>query len=220
MQVTWIFCHNKPVRNGLPLVIAKNSAQNAPMRVQANHFKTVCRIILVTALLWAAPSAHAQSTASNQQLDQLFSQLKAASSKPIADQIARKIWSIWFNPSDKMLNARMNEIIGARTAFDTGRTLKLLDALVADYPDYAEGWNRRATLHYELGNYQKSLDDIAQTLALEPRHFGALSGQALVYLALSDTAKARAAANRARAIHPFIATNPPLSDLVEPRVRI
>ena len=61
---------------------------------------------------------------------------------------------------------------------------------VNDHPDYAEAWNRRATIHYLLGNYQDSLADIEQTLTLEPRHFGALSGVGLIMQQLGENEKA------------------------------
>ena len=63
---------------------------------------------------------------------------------------------------------------------------RLARNIVAIAPGFAEGWNKRATVHYLLGNYDKSLTDIAETLALEPRHFGALSGRGLVYMALEE----------------------------------
>lgn len=205
-----------------PLVMRQKEAQNSAMQsLNSSMFKTILRALIAAfALLWLSSLSVAQDRTQDENLDHLFAQLKVAATKPAADQIAGKIWRIWLNPQDKTLAARMNEIMTARTAFDVGQTLALLDTLVAGHPTYAEGWNRRATLHYALGNYQKSLADIQKTLQLEPRHFGALSGQALVYLALSDIPNARAAANRARAIHPFVATNPPLSELIDPRVRI
>lgn len=177
-------------------------------------------LLALIALVLLQPFAFAQDTKSEADLDQLFARLKVSTNVVDANAIANQIWHIWFNPTDPELAERMREIVNVRTAFDTVRALKLLDQLVIDHPEYTEGWNRRATLHYELGNYQKSLDDIEETLAREPRHFGALAGQALVYLALSDKPHAREAAEKAREIHPYIAEGLPLSELVEPRVRL
>ncbi|WP_419901726.1 tetratricopeptide repeat protein [Kiloniella sp.] len=69
-------------------------------------------------------------------------------------------------------------------------------------PNYAEGWNQRALTHYLMGNYESSLSDIRRTLSLEPRHFGAISGQGLIYLAQHKWALAKKAFNRALKIHP------------------
>ena len=74
--------------------------------------------------------------------------------------------------------------------------------MVAIAPDFAEGWNKRATVHYLLGNYPQSLADIGETLEREPRHFGALSGRGLVYVALEDEVRALKAFDAALAIHP------------------
>src|SRR3546814_20777188 len=74
--------------------------------------------------------------------------------------------------------------------------------MVVIAPGFAEGWNKRATVHYLLGNYGESLADIAETLALEPRHFGALSGRGLVYLRLEDAQRALDAFEQALAIPP------------------
>jgi tetratricopeptide (TPR) repeat protein len=67
---------------------------------------------------------------------------------------------------------------------DHGSALRSLDQMVKIAPDFAEGWNARATVYYLLGRHADSLADIKRTLALEPRHFGALSGRGLVYSAL------------------------------------
>lgn len=58
--------------------------------------------------------------------------------------------------------------------------LDILDQVIALAPNYVEGWNRRATLHYAMGNYRKSMSDINRVLSIEPRHFGALAGMAAI----------------------------------------
>jgi tetratricopeptide (TPR) repeat protein len=85
---------------------------------------------------------------------------------------------------------------------DLDDALAAFDELVRLAPDFAEGWNKRATLHYLMGNLSASLADIDRTLKLEPRHFGALSGRGLVYLALGREEPALAAFDAALAIYP------------------
>ena len=74
--------------------------------------------------------------------------------------------------------------------------------LIENFPDYAEGWNRRATLHYILGNLDESIADIEKVLELEPRHFGALSGLGLVYLQQKQLSKAKQAFENLVDLHP------------------
>ena len=79
-----------------------------------------------------------------------------------------------------------------------------LDGVVAEYPDYAEGWNQRATVHYLLDNLDASLADIEKVLAIEPRHYGALSGRVLIYLKQGKHAEALRDMIAALAIHPYL----------------
>merc|ERR1712151_331071 len=76
----------------------------------------------------------------------------------------------------------------------------LADEFVEADSEWAEAWNRRATLRYLMGQYQGSLDDIADTLKREPRHFGALSGRGLVLNALGRPAEAALARAEAQAV--------------------
>ena len=65
----------------------------------------------------------------------------------------------------------------AMEADEHENALKMFDAVVDLDPSFAEGWNKRATLHYIMGNYKASFEDIQKVLELEPRHFGALQGR-------------------------------------------
>jgi len=135
-------------------------------------------------------------------LDELFVRL-AASHNPIESRfIEQAIWQIWMVSGDAAADRLMAKGIEAMSDQDFDEALAAFDELVRLAPDFAEGWNRRATLHYLTGNLSASLADIDRTLKLEPRHFGALSGRGLVYLALGKEEPALAAFEAALAVHP------------------
>ena len=136
------------------------------------------------------------------ELPGLFNKLQEASSPQQAVVIESEIWKKWYERDDK---AGGTDMEAAVEAMNTGRytvALSLLNNLVENHPDFAEAWNRRATLHYLLGDYEKSLTDIERTLTLEPRHFGAISGIGMIMLKLGKTDKAMHAFERVLDISP------------------
>ena len=84
------------------------------------------------------------------------------------------------------------------------KAYKLFTTIIATEPDWSEAWNKRATVLYLMKRYQSSLDDIKITLVLEPRHFGALSGQALNYIELEQYEKAIQSYKAAQKIYPLL----------------
>lgn len=152
-------------------------------------------------------------------LDGLFGQLAAATSEAQARTFADDIWAIWTQPDDPVLAARVSEIMTAGGFAGPASQLPLIDALVADYPDYSEAWNLRATAHFLNGAYAQSLSDIEQTLALEPRHFGALAGKALIFHTLGKRDEALEAIKAALDIHPFLPERGLFPELGNPPIR-
>ena len=137
-------------------------------------------------------------------LDGLFERLKQTESPREAREVEGRIWAIWAQSSDGAVRGLMQDGVAAMTRGDYAHALSKFDQMVAIAPDFAEGWNKRATVHYVLGNYGQSLGDIARTLELEPRHFGALSGRGLVYVKLEDERRALEAFEAALEIHPHL----------------
>ena len=84
------------------------------------------------------------------------------------------------------------------------KAYKTFTQIIAVEPDWAEAWNKRATVLYLMNRYESSLSDIKITLALEPKHFGALSGQALNYIELKQYEKAIKSYEAAQKIYPLL----------------
>ncbi len=95
--------------------------------------------------------------------------------------IERQILSLWMDSGFDDINKLLDQSIAYMNKGDYITSLRLLDYIVNKVPKFAEGWNIRATLHYLMMNYELSIIDINQTLELNPRHFGALNGLALIY---------------------------------------
>lgn len=162
-------------------------------------------IVVALLVAFAAPS-WSRADQSDGRLESLFTQLLKAKGPAEAKAVEGMIWSIWTQSDDGAVRALMRDGVGAMSRGDYRHALTKFDQMVLIAPDFAEGWNKRATVHYLLGNHEKSLADIGKTLELEPRHFGALSGRGLVYAALSDERRALEAFEAALAIHPnFVA---------------
>ena len=158
-------------------------------------------LALLLALGAAAPAPADQNDPA---LDGLFRDLKAAQGPQRVGEIEARIWQLWFSTGseemDRMLRA-------GDIALSTGRynrSYALLNGVIERRPDLSEGWNRRATLRYLVGDYEGSIADIGETLAREPRHFGALSGLGLCHLALGNEEEALTAFERALIHNPHM----------------
>ena len=143
------------------------------------------------------------------ELDKLFSQLKNSKNLSSAQIVEKKIWEIWLiHPSDDRRGFRLTELLiqGSRlmNMGELNKAYELFTQIIATEPDWSEAWNKRATVLYLMNRYQSSLDDIKITLTLEPRHFGALSGQALNYIELRQYEKAIESYRAAQKIYPLL----------------
>ena len=184
-------------------------AMRIPIRSLSLAVRLLLAPLLVASPLYVTlPATAAEALKANTPdqtaLDQLFDQLRAAPDAESARRIDQQIWTLWTTPSDPVLAARMRDVMSARRMGDPVGAIKLLDQLIADYPTYAEAWNQRATLYYAIGDFFHSIADCGVVLQLEPRHFGALSGRSMMYLAQGKRALALKDMAAALAIHPFL----------------
>jgi len=116
------------------------------------------------------------------ELPQLFDELQQATGDAEARRIEAEIWHLWLEPPDTDAEKLMAQITRAMSASDLAVALERCNALVESHPNYAEAWNKRATVNYMMGNNAASVADIRETVALEPRHFGAIAGLGLIFL--------------------------------------
>ncbi len=133
-------------------------------------------------------AAHADQN--DPELDTLFAQLLKADSIEAGALIEQKIWSIWVYRGDGQIDGHMALGIRAMRSGSLDQSLREFTRVIFLDPEFAEGWNKRATVHYMMGNLDLSVADIQKTLALEPRHYGAISGMGLIFDATDNQAGA------------------------------
>jgi len=171
----------------------------------SNIKKVFFLIIMVLSLLFFN-NVNAEERES--ELNNLFKQLKNNEATK-AIEIENKIWKIWsIHPSNDRRGFRLTELLDQGSLLTDRRELnkayEIFTQIIATDPNWSEAWNKRALVLYLMKQYQSSLDDIKITLALEPRHFGALSGQALNYIELKQYEKAIKSYKAAQKVYPVM----------------
>ena len=176
-------------------------------------------LIVVVFLIVAGPAFTAESqTAPDQpvvatelakaaRLDALFAELQVAATVAEGKAVERRIWLEWTRSGDPEIDRLMNAALLAMDIRAFSAAITVLDKIVTQKPDFAEGWNKRATVYYYANEYGRSLADIERTLALEPRHFGALAGLGMIMQDTGDIPRA------IRAFEQAVAVNPTLTNL-------
>jgi len=157
---------------------------------------------IVTAIVIFFLSSVSFADDQERELDKLFLELKKNIPSK-SSNIEQQIWLLWStHPSDEKLTSMLDE--GSRLVQDQ-KLLKAIsvftEAIELD-PSWAEAWNKRATVLYMIGEFQKSQNDIDRVLELEKRHFGALAGQGLVNIQLQNYEKAIKSYQMAEEIYP------------------
>ncbi len=156
--------------------------------------------------------------ASPKDLSALFEGLKAAPSPEAAKPLEEAIWRVWLHSGSDTVDLLMGWAVEAMAGKDLDLALRYLDTVVALKPDYAEGWNKRATVYFQQHDYTRSLADLQRVLALEPRHFAALSGLGLILQDIGDRKRALEAFRKALAINPNLDTARKAEQMLVPEV--
>jgi tetratricopeptide (TPR) repeat protein len=159
---------------------------------------SICGVVMAFSVSFQASAADKLAPAA---LDALFSTLADPNSKDWA-AAERKIEADWSNSGSPALNFLLQRGRDAMAAGDLPAAIEHLTALTDQAPDFAEGWNARATAYYLAGLYGPSISDIQHVLRLEPRHFGAIAGLGLILGETGKKATAMAAFRRSLALNP------------------
>ena len=152
----------------------------------------------------AVVKAQAPAALRSVELDSLFGQLQSAEADK-SKTIEEKIWANWSRSESVTAELLLGQASRAMAAQEYDAALTMLDELVKATPEFAEAWNRRATLYFQMRRYEQSLADIDKVLELEPRHFGALAGRGMIYMALDKPDSALAAYREALTMNPHMA---------------
>ena len=167
-------------------------------------------LALAAGLSWlsGAPAAiHGAGAAQDDpRLDRLFARLHATADAAEASLLQQGIWSLWMEAHDDGLNALMRDGGRAMRRGELDRAIALFSQLIEAAPGFAEAWNRRATAYYLARRFDRSVADCMEVLALEPRHFGALSGLGLIESARGDRRQALHWFRQALAQNPHMAS--------------
>jgi len=139
-----------------------------------------------------------------QALDEAFVTLKTTADRREAKHAEQRIINLWLESGSDTIDLLMDWTLSAVDEGDYALALDYLDRVTLLSPDYAEGWNKRATVFFLIDDYAKSIADIERVLALEPRHFGAMSGLGIILQEIGDESHAIEVFEQALGINPTL----------------
>ncbi len=137
-------------------------------------------------------------------LDGLFAKLKEAPDTESAAVTSRAIQQRWARSGSDTADLLMQRADAALAGGDRPLAIEILDRIIALDPEWAEAWNRRATVFFLEDDLSRSAADIQEVLAREPRHFGALMGLAGILERIGDEHKALEAYERVLSVYPLL----------------
>ena len=148
-----------------------------------NHlnFRVMFRVIsIITFLLLSITSVKADQN--DPRLNNLFKKLNKTENQQEISNIIKDIWDIWYEVDDPKVIEYFEKGIQAMRIRNYPLAVRFFNNLIEEDPNFAEAWNKRATVYFMMGDFDKSMQDIIKTLELEPRHFGALDGMGLIFI--------------------------------------
>ena len=148
-----------------------------------NHLnmRVISKILIISiSLLFASKIALADQN--DPRLNNLFKKLNETENQDEIRDLISDIWNIWYEVDDPKVIEYFEKGIQAMNLRNYPLAIRFFNNLIEEDPNFAEGWNKRATVHFMMGNFDQSMQDIIKTLELEPRHFGALDGMGLIFI--------------------------------------
>ena len=112
------------------------------------------------------------------------------------------LWQVWSRSGDSEIDRLFQQGVAQMTQRDGPAAIATFSRIIEKRPEFAEGWNKRATVYFLMGEYEKSLADCDEVMKRNPSHFGALSGYGQIYLQLDKPDRALAYFERALAVNP------------------
>lgn len=167
------------------------------------NYLNILVLLLAVAFLGSTLAEKAEVLAIS--IDKLLEQLKHSKTPLQARVLEQEIWDYWNKDST---NERARELmflgIISMEQNELDSALLMFDGVIEHDPDWAEGWSKRATIHFFLGDYLASIKDIKETLDREPRHFGAMNGLGQIFAAIGEEEKAIQILKTSLTYHPYM----------------
>ena len=195
-----ISCHNQ-FRKELA------DMSNKILSIATKYFHNI--LVIFTFLLLSNITGFAQDKAlkwdqSATEIDKLFFALKAAPNESIGRQVENEIWKIWRKGPNAKVALLLKSAIRKRETYNLDGALAILNSIIRSTPKFAEAWNQRGFVYFLKGDLESSLADLEKTIELEPRHFGAMAGQAIILLRQGRQILAHSRLRKALEIHPWL----------------
>ena len=148
-----------------------------------NHlnFRAMFKVISIITFLFLSINS-VKADQNDPRLNNLFKKLNKTENQQEISDIIKDIWDIWYEVDDPKVIEYFEKGIQAMRIRNYPLAVRFFNNLIEEDPNFAEAWNKRATVYFMMGDFDKSMQDIIKTLELEPRHFGALDGMGLIFI--------------------------------------
>ena len=143
-------------------------------------------MLVRTLIVFLLFSCSLKADQNDARLEDLFKILSKTESDVQINEVTSSIWDIWHETNDPLIEADFYRGLESMRTGDLLMAVAFFTRVIDKNPNFAEGWNKRATVYYMLGKFDASMMDIHETLKLEPRHFGAMDGMGLIFINLEQ----------------------------------
>ena len=148
-----------------------------------NHLNLIAMLKVISIIIFLFLSTNnVKADQNDPRLNNLFKKLNNTENQQEISNLIKDIWDIWYEVDDPKVIEYFEKGIQAMRIRNYPLAVRFFNNLIEEDPNFAEAWNKRATVYFMMGDFDKSMKDIIKTLELEPRHFGALDGMGLIFI--------------------------------------